>query len=348
MDSRLSDENARLREEIARLERDLASRTSRQTIVGLKAMLLTIGSSGRLMDINSAAEEYFGIRRSEVLGLPVDVLSCPPLEGPMLRALAERARAGGDRVHETVGSGANSLAVSASPSPDGVQLLISESVARHTRTTLSGYLSTSALDELGRVLVDPTQPRRHTCSVVSADLRLRGEAPAAIEKDLRNEWLDSVSAAAYEAGATVEGFSGGRLLVVFGAPVPVDQHPLWAFNTVLRMKEANRVLLGSWARRHVPAFDAGFGVDCGEVLWSEIVLHDRRAFSAIGASIERAGTLASLAGTDEILASSRAFDAVRAVLEKKPDALWRQVKFRRGESIRLRAGEEPSNAIVVD
>jgi class 3 adenylate cyclase len=198
------------------------------------------------------------------------------------------------------------------------------------------------------VLVDPMQPRRLGCTVLSAELRLRGDAPAAIERDLRNEWLEAVSAAAFDAGATVEGFSGGRLLVLFGAPVPVDQHPVWAMNTAMRMKEAHRVLLGGWSRRRAPAFDAGFGLDCGDVLWSESTLHERRTFAAIGAPVERSAVLATLAGVDEILASTKAFDAVRTVLEKKPDVLWRPVKFRRGESFRLRAGEEPSNAIVVD
>jgi hypothetical protein len=41
------------------------------------------------------------------------------------------------------------------------------------------------------------------------------------------------------------------------------------------------------------------------------------------------------------------FDAIRAALEKRPDALWRPAKFKRAELLRLQAGEEPSQTVLI-
>lgn len=341
----LREENARLRDEIVRLERDLANRAQRSTIVGMVDLLMTIASSGRLVEVNSAAERFFGIRREEVLGLPIDVLACAPLEGVQLRRLAERARAARDKLTELAGSGADALLVTATPAAEGVQLLISQKSARRTRMTLEGYFSEKVAGELGRVMVDPSMARRLSCTVLVAHLRSRSETPASVERDLRDEWLASVGSVALEAGATLDSLSGGRATILFGAPMPADQHPLWAVNTTLRVKEAQRVLQSAWARRSAPLFDAGFGLDCGEVLWGETGVEQRRAFGAVGAAVDRATTLAALAAGDQILATVRTFDAVRSVLERRPEMLWRPVKFKRSDALALRSGEEAAQTI---
>lgn len=339
-------ENARLREEISRLERDLASRGQR-TNGGTTDMHLTIASSGRLIELNAAAESFFGIRREEVLGLPIDVLACAPLDGATLRRLAERARTSRERLTEIAGTGAEALAVIASPGPDGVELVISQKTARRTRMTLEGYFSEKVADEIGRVFVDPSMPRRIACSVLAVTLRPRGEIPASVECDLQNEWLRAVGGVVLEAGATLESLSAGRITVLFGAPMPADQHPLWAVNTALRIKEAHRTITSAWSRRSVPPFDAGFGLDSGEVLWGETGIGLRRSFGAAGPPVERATGLAALAPADQILTTVRTFDAVRSVLERRPEMLWRPVKFKRSETLPLRSGEEAAQTIHI-
>ena len=57
--------------------------------------------------------------------------------------------------------------------------------------------------------------------------------------------------------------------------------------------------------------------------------------------------LATLAEADTIVASSKAFELVRALLEKRPEGLWRPAKFKRGEIVRLAAGEEPGQTVVI-
>jgi len=340
-------ENARLREDISRLERDLATRDSRNTIVGMKELVLTIGSSDRIVDINSTAERFFGIRREEVLGLPVEVLSCPPVEGSTLRSIADRARRTRERISETVSNETSSMTVTASPTPEGIQFMIADAGAQRTRTTLGGYLSPTALESLGRVLVDPAQARRNDCSAVVISLRGDANIPTGVEKTLRDEWIQALCAVVLDTGATVEGFSGGRLTALFGVPLPVDDHPLWAVNTLFRLKDAHRTLAAAWSRRGLPMFRAGFGIDSGDALWCQTGIDKRVGFSAIGRPIERAGILAALAPDDEVIASGRAFDALRGILERRPDALWRPAKFKRGDLVRLNAGEELSQTILI-
>ena len=146
---RLKSENQRLEQEL----RQLRHRSTPETILGMRDMLLVVGPSGEVTYANAAAQTHFGRTREEMLGMPITALSSQDLDGVTLSELVRDARA----VHaplslEVISRGASEpnarvFCVTASPTPTGAQLLISDrSNLRRVESALARYISPKVLE----------------------------------------------------------------------------------------------------------------------------------------------------------------------------------------------------------
>jgi class 3 adenylate cyclase len=351
---RLKAENERLLQEL----RQLRGGVTPQTILGMRDMLLALSHSGEITYVNAAAQTHFGLARESMTGMPLAKLSSADLNGAALQQLAHDAMAlraplsleitsPDAAAHDT-----RSFSVTASPSPTGVQLLISDrSNLRRMESALARYISPQVLDAVLKSGVDPYQARKYELSVLFADLRGFTSASSQLRaeevKKLIDEYLTVQIDIVIQEGATLDKIVGDEVMALFGAPLQVEQHALWAINTALKMREGHRRLMELWTKRGLKACPLGIGINSGEMVVGHIGSKQQMNYTVLGHSVNLGARLCSAAQGGEILISNRTFQLAKDALAPNPESIWRPVKFVRGKEINAKGISEPVQSVSV-
>jgi adenylate cyclase len=95
-------------------------------------------------------------------------------------------------------------------------------------------------------------------------------------------------------GGNIDKFQGDGMLVVFGAPNPMDDHAERALHAALAMVREidrfNRQLIGEGK----PAIAVGMGLDTGVVVAGHVGSHDRMEFTLIGVPVNNSAYLSKV------------------------------------------------------
>lgn len=347
----LEAENAQLREELAR-----AKGGSHQTILGMADLLVATDRTGAIGYLNSAAEKHFNVVRDRVTGQPITALQSAEFDGAVLAQLvAEAIAAGGQATREltrSVGTEVKSWLLKATVSDAGAQLLISDrSDIKRMEMTLARYISPSVMEQVMKAGVDPFKARKYELTVLFADLRgftsMSSTLTAEQVKTLIDEYLTVQIDVVLNAGATIDKIVGDEVMALFGAPLPVEDHALWAINTALQMANAHKRLMEVWQRRGVTGCALGIGLNTGEMVVGNIGSHRRMDYTVLGHHVNLGARLCSGAKPGEIMMSSRTFELAKASLQKNPAGAWRPLKFKRGEPLSAKGLKTPVETILV-
>ncbi|MGQ0507392.1 MAG: adenylate/guanylate cyclase domain-containing protein [Myxococcaceae bacterium] len=355
----LERENQRLKGEVDRLTRELETvrGKSSQTIVGLSDCLITADAEGKITYLNSAAEKHYGVRREETLGKPVRVL--PTLvSGELLEKWLAEARAAQAPVERELSSEAGATGplrafqIKVQWLEHGAQILITDrSELKQLEQTFSRYLSPSVLEAVLKSGMDPFRARKYELTVLFADLRgftsMSSRLPAEQVKALIDEYLTVQIDVVLSAGATLDKLVGDEVMALFGAPLPAEDHALWAIDTALRMREGHRRLMEIWQRRSLVGCELGIGINTGEMVVGNIGSRRRMDFTVLGHHVNLGARLCSGAKGGEIVMSRRTFEQAKESLTRHPEKICRPVKFRRGEAIVAKGIREPVETIQV-
>ncbi|TAN47952.1 MAG: adenylate/guanylate cyclase domain-containing protein, partial [Betaproteobacteria bacterium] len=116
---------------------------------------------------------------------------------------------------------------------------------------------------------------------------------------------------------TIEHFSGDGVMILFNAPLPVEDHELQAIRMALRMRDALAELAQAWKKRgHVLGF--GVGIDGGYATIGTIGFEGRFDYGAIGTVTNLAARLCGEAANGQILISPRIFSKTEARIDVEP------------------------------
>ncbi len=351
---RLKAENQRLEQEL----RQLRGGTTPHTILGMLDMLLVVGPDGGVTYANAAALSHFKCERDELLGKRLDALVSPDLNGRILGELLRDAQAvNAPLTVEVVSPEAHSRAsrsfcISASPGPNGAQLLISDrSSLRRMESALARYLSPTVLEAVMRAGLDPHQARKYELSVLFADLRgftfLSSQMRAEDVKKLIDEYLTVQIDIVIQEGATLDKIVGDQVMALFGAPLPDEHHALWAINTALKMLEGHRRLMALWQQRGLRACPLGIGINSGEMVVGHIGSKQQMNYTVLGHNVNLGARLCSAAQGGEILISDHTFELAKQTLSRRPEAIWRPVKFLRRKAVNAKGIAEPVQTVAV-
>jgi class 3 adenylate cyclase len=355
---RLSRENERLQQEVSRLTEEVnrLRGSSSRTIIGMSDSLVSTDRQGRLTYLNSAAEVHFGVKREQVAGQPIHVLGTV-VSGALLAQLINDARAEGGALEREVTTDPSaeqiqSYRVKVQLLADGVQVLICDrSEIKQLEQTMGRYLSPAVLEAVLKSGVDPFQARKYELTVLFADLRgftsMSSSMPAEQVKTLIDEYLTVQIDIVLTAGATLDKLVGDEVMALFGAPLPADDHALWAIDTALKMREGHRRLMEIWKRRNLSGCELGIGINTGEMVVGNIGSHRRMDFTVLGHHVNLGARLCSAAKGGEILMSRRSFEMAKDSLMRNPDKQWRPVKFRKGEAIVAKGIKDPVETVLV-
>lgn len=167
---------------------------------------------------------------------------------------------------------------------------------------------------------DPLKTRRADISVVYVDLRgftafTETTDPEEVMMVLR-EYHAELGRAITEFDGTIEHFAGDGAMILFNAPMPMDDHELCAIRMAVQMRDSVGVLAADWHKR---GYELGFGagVAGGYATMGTIGFAERLDYSAIGIVCNLSARLCAKAADREILISPR----IHAKVEAHVDAV---------------------------
>jgi len=166
---------------------------------------------------------------------------------------------------------------------------------------------------------DPLKSRRAEVTVVYVDLRgftafTETADPEEVMTVLR-EYHAELGGAISAYDGTIEHFAGDGAMIIFNAPLPVENHELQALLMTVQIRDSVAALTAGWKKRgYVLGF--GAGIAGGYATIGTIGFEDRLDYGAIGTVCNLAARLCGEATEGQILISPRVF----AKLETKVDA----------------------------
>lgn len=156
------------------------------------------------------------------------------------------------------------------------------------------------------------RPRQLEITVVSCDLRGFTRLSQLLASDqvvrLLEDYYEAVGTAVAEYGGTIKDYAGDGVLILIGAPVPVEDHAQRGIALARRLLEVDRDLISHWAGPELQ-LGMGVGVASGKVTVGAIG-HSRMEYTAVGPAVNMAARLCSEAADGEICVHAET--AVRA------------------------------------
>jgi class 3 adenylate cyclase/PAS domain-containing protein len=165
---------------------------------------------------------------------------------------------------------------------------------------------------------EPLKARRAEVTVVYVDLRgftgfTETAEPEEVMSVLR-QYHSELGRIITEYDGTIEHFAGDGLMVLFNAPVPVENHELRAVHMAVAMRESLTVLSAGWRKRgHALGF--GVGIAGGYATIGTIGFEQRLDYGAIGPATNLAARLCGEAKDRQILIASRILAKIEAHID---------------------------------
>src|SRR5215475_1373322 len=165
---------------------------------------------------------------------------------------------------------------------------------------------------------EPLRARRSEITVVYVDLRgftgfTETAEPEEVMSVLR-QYHSELGRIITEHDGTIEHFAGDGLMVLFNAPMPVENHELRAVHMAIAMRDALTLLSATWRKRgHLLGF--GVGIAGGYATIGTIGFEQRLDYGAIGPATNLAARLCGEAKDRQILIAPRVLAKIEGLVE---------------------------------
>ena len=165
---------------------------------------------------------------------------------------------------------------------------------------------------------EPFKARRSEVTVVYVDLRgftgfTETAEPEEVMSVLR-QYHSELGRIITEHDGTIEHFAGDGMMVLFNAPMPVENHELRAVHMALAMRDSLTILSAGWRKRgHALGF--GVGIAGGYATIGTIGFEQRLDYGAIGPATNLAARLCGEAKDKQILIAARIMAKIEGQVE---------------------------------
>ncbi|RNB82071.1 adenylate/guanylate cyclase domain-containing protein [Brevibacillus fluminis] len=133
-----------------------------------------------------------------------------------------------------------------------------------------------------------------------------------------NEYLDLCTQAVFAYEGTLDKFIGDGVMAIFGAPIPLDDHPVRAVRAALQMKKGSAALAERLTEKYGYSVSFGIGLNSGDAVIGNIGAKNRLDYTAIGDTVNMAARLESNAKPGQVLISQSTYDLVKELFEIEP------------------------------
>jgi len=188
------------------------------------------------------------------------------------------------------------------------------------RNTFGRYVSPEVAQQL---LASPDAQRlggeKREVTILMSDLRgytrfaELGEAEdvMAVLNDVLARMTDVIIA----HGGTINEFIGDAIFAIFGAPLAHPDHAERAAAAAIAMQRAMADVNEAHARRGLPRFEMGIGINTGEAVVGNIGSEQRAKYAVVGAAVNLAARVEGCTVGGQIFLSPRTFACVRDLVE---------------------------------
>jgi adenylate cyclase len=132
--------------------------------------------------------------------------------------------------------------------------------------------------------------------------------------DLLNEYFSEMIDAIFEQGGTLVGYRGDGLLVVFGAPIPMDDHADRSLAAAREMLDVRLPRFNRWLREHGlgDGFAMGIGINSGQFMSGNVGSPRQLEYTVHGDTVNTAARLEAMTKTAQrpILVAESTRDAL--------------------------------------
>ncbi len=128
--------------------------------------------------------------------------------------------------------------------------------------------------------------------------------PSQIVIGVLREYYEKVGAVVAEFGGTIKDFAGDGILILYGAPLPIDDHARKGLAMARGVRDAGRAVTQKWSDEK-QTLGLGVGVASGMVTVGIIGAGARFEYTAVGPAVNLACRLCEKAADGEILVDNR-------------------------------------------
>ncbi len=181
--------------------------------------------------------------------------------------------------------------------------IFAEREKRLLRQRFSGLMSPERLQVLldnWENLLNTERPEKEA-AVLFADIRGFTHTTELLMKKNRspemvrflNAYLDSMAQAVFVEGGVIYRTFGDGLLILFGLPEPLDNHPLKAVRAAMHMAQASQSLQSLWPLSDEGPFQIGIGLNSGPMVDAIVGRGRRYDYTVLGDAVNAAARIES-------------------------------------------------------
>lgn len=156
-------------------------------------------------------------------------------------------------------------------------------------------------------------------TILVADLRKFTTLSEALDPhvivEILNRYLESMTDIIVQHEGTIDEFTGDGILVFFGAPRRIQNHPRRAVECALEMQRAMKQVNEANVLLGLPELSMGIGINSGELVVGNIGSAKRRKYGAVGTPINVAFRAEAETAGGEIIVTQATYDELADHLE---------------------------------
>lgn len=133
-----------------------------------------------------------------------------------------------------------------------------------------------------------------------------------------NEFLGTVTQAAFQYGGTIDKFIGDAAMVLFNAPFDCEDYIYKAVMTAREIAKNTGDVFARLSQQYGYSLGCGIGVNCGDAVVGNIGCDFRMDYTAIGDTVNTAARLESNAEAGQILISGSVYEALKDRISAVP------------------------------
>ena len=179
------------------------------------------------------------------------------------------------------------------------------------KNTFKRYVSENIVDQIIDDKLDLGMGGKlKDVTILFSDIRGFTEISEKIKPDevvsLLNEYYTKMIEIIFKYNGTLDKIVGDELMVVFGAPLKIENAPNAALETAIEMQRQ----LIEFNKKSLISIKIGIGINSGKVISGNIGSEVRSDYTVIGGNVNLASRLCSNAKSNEILVSKQTFDLI--------------------------------------
>jgi len=133
-----------------------------------------------------------------------------------------------------------------------------------------------------------------------------------------NEYFEIVTRCIFENKGTIDKFIGDAAMVLFNAPLDLEDHPLWAVKAARAITREGAALQKKVMEMSGVTLHFGIGINTGDAVVGNIGAENRMDYTAIGDAVNLAARLESNAKPSQVLVSEAVYEAVAGRIPLEP------------------------------